>query len=104
MASLADQYTYSQSAGFQNKVKQQMIATAIAISGEAQAYNRNRTSLAIRVLGPSGLATYLAQFAAAVANDATVSSKIASGGSSGTEIDTDIANAVSAAWNAIANQ
>ena len=104
MASLADQYTYSQTATFQNKVKQQMVAAAIAISGEAQAYNRNRTTLAIKVLAPNGVNAYIAQFAAAVANDATVSSKIASGGASGTETDADVTNAVSAAWNAIANQ
>lgn len=104
MASLADQYSYSQTQTLQNKVKQQMVASAIAISGEAQAYNRNRTSLATRILQEGGIAKYLQQFVAAVTNDATVSSKIASGGASGTETDSDIQNAISAAWNAIANQ
>lgn len=104
MASLIDQFTYSQTTNFQNKVKQQMIATAIAVSGEAQAFNRNRTSLAIKVLGPNGVSTYLQQFVAAVANDGTVSGKIAAGGASGTETDADISSAVAAAWNAIANQ
>ena len=104
MASLVDQYAYSQTQSLQNKVKQQIVATAIAISGEAQTYNRNRTALAIRVLSPGGISQYLSQFVAAVCNDATVSSKIAIGGAAGTETDADVANAVSASWNAVANQ
>lgn len=104
MASLADQYAYSQTQPLQNKVKQQMVASAIAVSGEAQANNRNRTTLAIRILSPNGVTNYLQQFIAAVTNDATVSGKIASGGASGTETDADVASAVNAAWNAVANQ
>src|SRR4051794_20162207 len=102
MASLADQYTYSQNNGFQNQVKQALVSAAIAISGEAQANNRNRTSLAIAVLkNPSA---YLPQFAQIVANDATVSASIAAGGASASATDANIANAISAAWNAVANQ
>lgn len=104
MASLADQYTYSQTATLQNQVKQAMVSTAIAVSAEAQAFNRNRTELAIKVLAPGGVANYLGQFAAAVCNDATVSASIASGGATATATDANITNAVSAAWNAIANQ
>jgi hypothetical protein len=103
MASLADQYTYSQTQTFQNQVKQAMVSTAIAVSGEAAAYNRNRTTLAIAVLKPNGVANYLGQFAAAAANDSTVSATIASGGATATATDAQISNAVSAAWNAIAN-
>lgn len=102
MASLSDQFTYSQNATLQNQVKQAMVSAAIAISSEAQAFNRNRTALAIAVLQSPN--TFLPQFTQAVANDATVSSKIASGGASSTATDTDISNAVSAAWNAFANR
>lgn len=102
MANLSDQYTYSQLPAFQNKVKQALISAAIAISGEAQANNRNRTTLAIAVL--ANPTAYLQQFAEAVANDATVSGKIASGGGSGTETDADISTAISGAWNAFANR
>jgi len=104
MASLVDQYTYSQTTNLQSKVRQAMASAAIAISGEAQAYNRNRVTLAIRILSPQGVANYLPVFIAAVTNDATVYSKIASGGATGTETDADVSNAVSASWNAIANQ
>lgn len=102
MASLADQYTYSQNATLQNQVRQAMVSAAIAISGEAQAFNRNRTTLAIAVLkNPSA---YLPQFTQIVANDATVSGTIAAGGASATATDAQIAAAISAAWNAVANQ
>lgn len=104
MASLADQYLYSQTQTLQNQVKQAMISAAIAVSSEAQAFNRNRTLLAIRVLAPGGIAAYLQQFAAAVCNDATVSATIAAGGASATATDAQIQNAVNGAWNAIANQ
>lgn len=104
MASLIDQYTYSQNATFQSQVKQAMVSAAIAISGEAQAFNRNRVSLAVRVLAPGGIAQYVAQFAEAVANDATVSASIASGGATATATDGQLQSAVNAAWNAIANQ
>lgn len=103
MASLIDQYTFSQSQTFQNQVKQAMVSAAIAISGEAQAFNRNRTALAIKVLQAGGLAAYLNQFAEAAANDATVSASIAAGGASATATDAQIQAAVNAAWNAIAN-
>lgn len=102
MASLADQYTFAQSAPFQNQVKQAMISAAIAISGEAQALNRNRTALAIDVLQRPNV--WLAQFAQAVANDTTVSASIASGGASATATDVQIQNAVNASWNAFANR
>jgi hypothetical protein len=103
MASLADQYTYSQTQTLQNQVKQAMVSTAIAVSGEAQAFNRNRTALAIKVLAPGGVTAYLGQFAAAVCNDPTVSASIASGGATATATDANITNAVSSAWNAVAN-
>jgi hypothetical protein len=104
MANLKDQYLYSQDASLQNKVKQQMVASAIAVSGEAQAFNSNRIRLATAILAPGGVTQFLSQFVAAVTNDATVSGKIAVGGASGTETDADIASAISAAWNAIANR
>lgn len=103
MASLSDQYTYSQTQTLQNQVKQAMVSAAIAISGEAQAFNRNRTFLAIKVLSPGGIVASLPQFVAAVCNDATVSSTIASGGATATATDAQIQNAVNSAWNAIAN-
>lgn len=102
MASLADQYTYGQSAGFQNQVKQAMISAAIAVSGEAQAFNRNRTALAIDVLQHPNV--WLAQFAQAVANDATISASIAAGGASATATDAQIQTAVNGIWNAFANR
>lgn len=104
MASLADQYTYSQNAGFQNQVKQAMVSAAVAVSGEAQAFNRNRTALAIKVLAPGGVAAWLPPFAEAVANDPTVSATIAVNGGSASATDPQIQAAVNAAWNAIANQ
>lgn len=104
MASLSDQYTYSQTNTMQNQVKQAMVAAAIAIAGEAQANNRHRTSLAIAVLAPGGLANYLQQFVAAVCSDPTVSASIASGGGTATATDANISNAVSGAWNAIASR
>jgi hypothetical protein len=103
MASLTDQYLYSQTQTLQNQVKQALVSAAIAISGEAQANNRNRTALAIRVLAPGGVTNYLQQFAAAVVNDATVSASIAAGGASASASDAQIQNAVNAAWNAVAN-
>lgn len=103
MASLSDQYLYSQTQTLQNQVKQAMVSAAIAISGEAQAFNRNRTALALRVLAPGGVTAYLQQFAAAVCNEATVSGTIASGGASATATDVQIQNAVNGAWNAVAN-
>jgi hypothetical protein len=102
MATLADQFTYSQNATFQNKVRQALVSAAIAISGEAQANNRNRTTLAIAVL--ANPTAYLQQFCEAVTADPTVSGKIAGGGASGTETDADVSNAVSASWNAFANR
>lgn len=81
-----------------------MVASAIAVAGEAQAFDQSRRQLAKNVLAPGGVSNYLSVFLAAVTNDATVSGKIAGGGASGTETDADIANAVSAAWNAIASQ
>jgi hypothetical protein len=104
MASLADQYTYSQTAGFQNQVKQAMISAALAVSAEALAFNRSRTALAISILRPNGLANYLPIFTAAAANDPAVSATIAAGGASSTATDVQIQNAVNAAWNGIANQ
>lgn len=104
MASLADQYTYSQNAGFQNQVKQAMVTAAELISGEAQAFNRNRTTLAIAILNPNGVANYLPIFAELVAADATVSGTIAAGGASATATDGQIQNAVNAAWNDVANR
>lgn len=102
MATLADQSTYATNPGFQNQVKQAMLSAAIAISGEAQAFNRNRTTLAIAVLqNPNA---WLPQFAQVVANDATVSGTIASGGASATATDVQIQNAVNGAWNAFANR
>lgn len=103
MASLSDQYTYSQTQTLQNQIKQAMVSAAIAISGEAQANNRNRTGLAIRILAPGGVAAHLQQFSAAVCNEATVSGTIASGGATATATDVQIQNAVNGAWNAIAN-
>lgn len=102
MASLADQYTYGQSAGFQNQVKQAMISAAIAVSGEAQAFNRNRTALAIDVLQRPNV--WLPQFAQAVANDAIVSGTIAAGGASATATDAQIQTALNGIWNAFANR
>ncbi len=102
MASLTDQYTFAQSAPFQNQVKQAMISAAIAISGEAQALNRNRTALAIDVLQRANF--WLSEFAQAVANDATVSGTIAAGGASATATDAQIQSAVNSAWNAFANR
>lgn len=102
MASLADQYTYSQTSTFQNRVRVALTATAIAVAGEAQAYNRNRVSLAVAVL--ESITSWLNQFAVAAANDATVSGKIAVGGATGTDTDTDVNNAISAAWNAMAQR
>jgi len=104
MASFADQFTYSQTPTLQNQVKQAMVSAAIAISGEAQAFNRNRVALAIAVLAPTGIVNYLSQFCAAVTNEATVSGTIVSGGATATATDAQIANAVSGAWNAIANR
>jgi hypothetical protein len=104
MASLIDQFTYSQTATLQSQVKQAMVSAAIAISGEAQALNRNRTSLAIAVLSPNGVSNYLTQFCEAVANDGVVSGTIASGGASATATDAQIQNAVNGAWNAVANR
>jgi hypothetical protein len=104
MASLLDQYTYSQNATLQSQVKQAMVSSAIAVSGEAQAFNHNRVTLATRILAPGGVSNYLTQFCQAVTNDATVSGTIAAGGASATATDAQITNAVTAAWNAIANQ
>lgn len=102
MATLTDQYTYAQSGPFQNQVKQAMLSAAVAISGEAQAFNRNRTALAIAVLQSPN--SYVSQFAQAVANNATVSATIAAGGASSTATDAQIASAVSGAWDAFSNR
>lgn len=104
MSSLADQFTWSQNAGFRNQVSEALVNAAIAVSGEAQANNRNRTSLAIAVLAPGGIAQYLPQFAEAVATDATYSATIAAGGASSTATDAQLETALTGAWNAIANR
>jgi len=104
MASLADQYTYSQTTTFQNRVKQAVISAAVAIQNEATsaAFHYHRAKLAQEILMPGGMTNWLVQFAEGVANDATVSGKIATGGASGTDLDTDIASAVSALWTGFA--
>jgi hypothetical protein len=104
MASLADQYTYSQNAGFQNQVKQAMLTAAELISGEAQAFDQYRRVLAATILQPNGVANYIPIFAALVAADSVVSGTIASGGASATATDAQIQNAVNAAWNDVANR
>ena len=104
MSTLADQYAYSQTVGFQNQVKEAVINAAVAISGEAQAFDTQRRRLAEAILAPNGLSNYLPVFALAVANDATFSTTIAAGGASSTGTDAQIEAAVAAAWNAIANQ
>lgn len=101
MSTLADQGTWATNAGFQNQVKEALMSTAEQIAGEAQAHNRTRTALAIKVLAnPSA---YLTQFAQAVAADATYSATIASGGASATGTDAQILSAISAAWNDFAD-
>ena len=104
MTTLADQYTWSQNAGFRNQVSQAMVTAALQISAEAQSFNRNRTALAIKILAPGGVAQYLPQFAEAVAADATYGGTIAAGGASSTGTDAQLQTAVNSAWNDVANQ
>ena len=102
MASLADQYTYSQTTVLQNRVREALVSAVLAIQNEATstAFHKDRAALAVQIV--INMNGWLTQFALAVANDATVSSKIAVGGATSTDTDTDVSNAVSAAWNGFA--
>lgn len=104
MASLADSYTYSQNAGFQHQVQAAMVTAAIAIAGEAAAFDRDKRALAFAVLSPNGLNNYTTAFSLAVAIDATFGATIAAGGASATGTDAQLQSAVNAAWAAIASR
>lgn len=102
MASLADEYTYSQTTTFTNRTRVGVVSALLAIQNEAAstAFHKDRIALAVTVM--NNLDVWVTKFAIAAANDATVAGKIASGGATGTDTDADLSNAISAAWNGFA--
>ena len=96
---LVDQFTLASDATFQGRVRQAIIAAAIAIVNESMAtgYHSLRAKLAKAVMNNPG--SYASLFAMAVAGDAAV---VASAGAPPVQVsvtDANINNAVSAMWN-----
>lgn len=99
-AALSDQVALSADTNFQSRVRQAIIAAAIAISNEAVStgFHDLRAKLARAVMNQPD--TYAPLFAKAVVTDATVQSDYTGGGNLQTAVtDAHINNAVSSMWN-----
>lgn len=96
---LVDQSVLSADTTFQNRVRQAIIAAAIAIASESAniAWHRQRTTLSKSVMNAPD--SYAPLFAKAVATDTTVQTQAGTPATQGNVTDAAINNAVSAMWN-----
>jgi hypothetical protein len=102
-ATLQSQYTLSQDATFQQRVRQSLVSAAVAISNEAGsvAFHGQRVNLAARVLADPGF--WSLRFSEGVASDSTVATAAGSPTPNQASVtDAQINNAVTSQWNAYA--
>ena len=100
---LQDQVTLAADTAFQGRVKQAIIAAAIAIVNEAisTGFHSQRVRLAAAIVNAPS--TYAPLFAAAVATDTTVQSSAGSPPVQASVTDANINAAVAAVWNSFFN-
>ena len=99
VATLADQVTLAADTTFQNRVRQAIVAAAIAISNESEttAFHKSRLTLAKAImLQPS---TWSPLFAMAVAGDSLIGTDVGSPPTQANATDAHINSAISANFN-----